>query len=456
MITSNSIKNIVFFARSYQADLFPLLKSSNYNSIIVTLTKHEKKLIESKGEKVYACFEEKFPSIITQDFSIPDNYLETSFFSDRFLGRKSFEERRDFLSKEIIFWTTILDATNPVAILNELVAIEISEVLHIEVKKRSIKYLAWMTNPMNNYFYWLCNPIHLSLADSIFSAKISDKSIELAKNYIQKVKNGNHKPFYIEPFLNKKKLENLFRSFLGFAKAVVNELNNSLITKGNKFSYEDYVGTSLIFLNKDFNALFRNVYSNIETVSKYDIVFFPLHYEPESSLLYLAEFYSNQATVIENLSKCLKVNQILVVKEHPAQAGMLTTRAYRNLTKRISNLYYLPSSVSSFDIINKSSLIVTISSHLGWEALILGKPVVLMGKMFYDKHPNVNLFQGFEALRHSIRTDNFKIPDDEQTIKYMSHIIEYSHFGTPFLSDNLYKKDNLDLIIKAIEHEVFK
>ena len=86
--------NIIFFSRSYQNKLFPLLKSDKYNSVHVTLTKEEKYFLESIGLEVKYCFEEF--SNKSEDIEV-SNYLLSSFVSDRFLNIYDTAFRIDFL-----------------------------------------------------------------------------------------------------------------------------------------------------------------------------------------------------------------------------------------------------------------------------------------------------------------------------------------------------------------------
>ena len=177
---------IVFFARDYQAKLFPKLLSEKFTNIYVTLTISEKKLIQKNGGVVAACFEEEFDSLDVH--KTPDSYLKTSFVSDRFFGSYSLDERRIILSKEISFWERIFEQHKPVAVLNEVVAIEIAEVMYIEAMKRNIRYFGWMVSPFEvRQFYWLSTPYVTRLDDSIFNKLPDEDSVKFAENYFQKI-----------------------------------------------------------------------------------------------------------------------------------------------------------------------------------------------------------------------------------------------------------------------------
>jgi hypothetical protein len=441
--------NVVFFSRAYQSKFFPLLKSTNYNSIHVTLIKSEKKYLKQNGCEVEYCFEEYNK---LAPLPIPAHYLETSFFADRFLNHLNIEKRNLFLRKEIAFWAEIYDKYNPIAVFNELVAIEISEVMYIEAKNRNIAYKAWMNHPIKGYFYWLSNPMSLILDEKVFNKKPSDDSIKQAKLYLEKIRIKNERPYYLIPFLNKKKLRSLLSSIKSYLKTNISELLNS---KDDNLKYEIHSQYYKEALMRNFNVYFHK-YDDIKDLKDKEIILYPLHFEPEASLLYLSEFYSNQIALIENISKCLGHNQVLIVKEHPAQAGMLVTRNYRELRKNISNIYYLPHTIISYDIIKISKLIVTLTSHLGWEALILDKPVFLLGKMFYYSYPKINKFEGFDDLRQKIKNNDFLYPDEKTLVKFIAQLLDYSYKGMPFPGDKLYSRENINNITFALEEEIKK
>lgn len=436
---------IVFFSRSYQAKLFPLLKSEKYDSVHVTLTEQEKIYIESLGIKNVYCFElfDKYSD------DLPNNYLMTSLKSDRYLGKYDINTRIMFLRKEKAFWESIFNEINPIAVVNEQVAIEISEVMYLEARKKRIKYLAWMTNPMNGYFYWIHDPLNLSLSDSTITIQPSEVSYIMAKEYIKSIIEKNEIPYYLIPFQKNNRLSDIISSSKGIIKALINvfKFNKNII------KYEQTKEASFNYFERSLKAYFIS-FSSLKDIKKFEIVLFPLHYEPESSLLYLSEFVSEQTTLIENIAKCLRLDQVLVIKEHPAQPGMLLTSKFQKLLKKTSNLYYLPHTVSSYDIIKKSTLVVTCTSHLGWEALILGKPVFLLGKMFYDKYPYINRISSFDDMRDKIRNNSYQYPNESATEKFIAQLIEVSYKGFPFESENLYKSENINDLIYAIEKEL--
>lgn len=112
--------------------------------------------------------------------------------------------------------------------------------------------------------------------------------------------------------------------------------------------------------------------------------FFPLHLEPEISLLLLARFCTDQIEVIRQIALSLPVGHILYTKEHPHMVPYRPHWYYREL-KKIPNVRLLPPNLSSFEIIKKARLITTITGSVGWEAILLQKPVITLGTIFYNR-----------------------------------------------------------------------
>lgn len=443
--------NVIFFARDYQADFFPHLESNSYNKVLITLTLNEKRRIEKLGCQVADCFEEVFEKLPVASFS--DNYLHTSFSSDRYLRKASIGSRRTILGKEISFWNQIFEKHHPLLIVNETVAIEISEVLYILARQKNIRYLSWMNLSIQNHFYWQSSPLHNSLDKSIFQSTPDSVAIGKATEYVKKVMDGDGRPFYAKNlrgryslYLIAKNLYWLFRCLLTEHK-YRDKAKNLVIFGDNADFYSER-------LKSVINSLFYK-YDNPAQLDKFEVVFYPLHYEPEAALFYMAEFFDNQLANIENFAKCLRHNEVLVVKEHPQQPGVLLQSKFRSLKKRVPNLVFLPAEYSTYHLLKGSKLIITLGSTAGIEALILGKPVVVLGKVFYDQYEGVNALSNFDELKNFIRSEsNWRFPDNKSLLHFLAQIIYYSNHGNPFPHDLLYSRENIISITKAIEEEL--
>ena len=154
--------------------------------------------------------------------------------------------------------------------------------------------------------------------------------------------------------------------------------------------------------------------------------FFPLHFEPEVSLLLLAPYVTDQITLIRNIARSLPVQYKLVVKEHPEMAQYRSRRFYREL-KKIPNLKLLPPSMPSFDITRNAKLVTTISGTTGWEAVMLGKPVISFGHWFYNELSAVTYCDAIERLPSLIQDKLTRFtPNNDEVQTYLAALFEDS------------------------------
>lgn len=437
---------ILFFARGYQADFFPTLGCDRYESVFATLTADERRAVERQGASVAGCFEAEYESLATAP--IPANYLITSFMSDRFLGRFDDAKRREILGKEIAFWSHLLDTHKPAAVINELVAIEISEVLLIECRRRNIPYLAGMNCVVEDLFYWLPNPMTIS-GRYLDCPEPGERALAAAEAYLQEVFDKEYKPFYVKNLAARRALRPLA---VALVKSIIWRFRKFRSTNGGAFLYEMYDEEYSKRVDVFFKSLFYR-YDRLEDICPdREIIFFPLHQEPEATLNYMSEFYANQVATIENILKCLGPNQVLVVKEHPVDKGSLLRRKFQEIRKRYSSLYYLPAELHGRQVLAVAERVVTLTSTVGWEAAVTGKKVYVLGEIFYDSLGGIERIENFNALKAALKgpaSAGGRL-SVEQTRRFVAEMSEMSYAGNPFPHDDLYSRSNKDNVIRAI------
>jgi hypothetical protein len=335
-----------------------------------------------------------------------------------------------------------------------VIAIEISEVMYIEAMKRDIRYFGWNVSPFEmRCFYWVDIPYVSRLDDKVFKVIPNEDSIVFAGNYYKKFnKEENIKPFYATNLASR---YNIILLIKWLVLLFINSIGSSLNSKVIKY-FKPYYFKKTVHITRIVgyvNSIFRS-YDRLN--KNHNIVFYPLHFEPEASILYMSEFNEDQSALIRNLAKCLTNNQLLVIKEHPQQPGMLLSKKYRQLKKQMSNIAYLPAEYSTKSLIQLSELIITQTSTAGWEALLLGKPVIVMGKVFYDKYPLINRFSDFEHLKHLIHSKQYHYPQTDATLKFIAQVWNYCQEGNPYLNSELYTKENINRIVHSIEQKLLE
>lgn len=157
-----------------------------------------------------------------------------------------------------------------------------------------------------------------------------------------------------------------------------------------------------------------------------DYAFFPLHYEPEVALLLQAPYHTDQVNVIKQIARSLPVQYKLVVKEHPAMVEYRPRSFYREM-KKMPNVVLAPPTMSSFSIIPNAKMIFAITGTVGWEGLMLQKPVITFGHIFYNSLPMVTRCTDMEDLP-SLILEKLKNPkhDEEALTAFLAALLRDS------------------------------
>jgi hypothetical protein len=189
-------------------------------------------------------------------------------------------------------------------------------------------------------------------------------------------------------------------------------------------------------------------------------VFYPLHYEPEMSTMVLAPFYVNQTALIENMAKSLPVGYKLYVKEHPLMIGARPVSYYRSLSK-IPDVRLIDPSASPYELIKNARLVIVITGTVGWEALLLEKPVITLGRVFYNRLEAVGKARSANSLPELINEmlREYK-HNEEQLITYVAAILEGSfsmRFAELTYEEDLQKvlaSPDMDILVDALAEEM--
>lgn len=107
-------------------------------------------------------------------------------------------------------------------------------------------------------------------------------------------------------------------------------------------------------------------------------LYFPLHYEPEASLLVSAPHMTDQLALIEKLHGSLPDDMLIAVKEHRPMLGRRKGEFYDRLNA-LPKLRLISPFADSFSLIKAAALTATITGSAGMESVLLGKPTLFFG-----------------------------------------------------------------------------
>lgn len=164
-------------------------------------------------------------------------------------------------------------------------------------------------------------------------------------------------------------------------------------------------------------------------VSGEKFLLYPLHFHPESSTSVLAGTYLDEYEVIRNIAFNLPEGCRLYVKDHISAWAYPSLDFYQRL-KRLPNVRLMGPNEATKQLIKASEGVITLTSTVGYEALLLKTPVLLFGQVFYSFHRGVKRVVDPTKLYHLI-TDILEQPvnwDDQYNHDF---VCAYFHATLP-------------------------
>jgi hypothetical protein len=131
-------------------------------------------------------------------------------------------------------------------------------------------------------------------------------------------------------------------------------------------------------------------YVSAESLKKIRYVFFPLHTEPEISLLVYGRPFVNQIELVRMLALSLPADVFLVVKEHPWMVGKRKLSAYQKLLN-IPKVLLVDPKIQARHLIADADAVSVITGSIALEALLMRKPVLTFGDCPFSVFPETML-----------------------------------------------------------------
>lgn len=137
---------------------------------------------------------------------------------------------------------------------------------------------------------------------------------------------------------------------------------------------------------------------------------YPLHFHPESSTSILAGTYLDEYEVIRNIAFSLPEGMRLYVKDHLSAWAFPSLDFYHRI-RQLPNVRLLAPDEPTKQLIKLSAGVITLTSTVGYEALLLKKRVFLYGRVFYEFHRGVTRI-GNPAALHDLLIDTLGLEVD--------------------------------------------
>ncbi|MDC1425222.1 hypothetical protein N8135_03470 [Oceanospirillaceae bacterium] len=155
-----------------------------------------------------------------------------------------------------------------------------------------------------------------------------------------------------------------------------------------------YYISKAIRKKKKLKSYYQSI-ANKDYDFKKPYVFCALHYQPEKTTCPLGGDFEDQVYMISLLSEALPEGWLLYVKDHLSQFVSSKTRygenfrsiAFYESIEKFSNVRLLPLETNTFDLIDNSKAVATVTGTSAWEAVVRGVPALVFGYCWF-KHCN--------------------------------------------------------------------
>jgi len=473
-------KKILCLSRSYLSHLLPAIEKKHPDAKYFHIVQNnkEKEIVEKLGGTVVLNIENVIKKNLNKttpsweepkDFRLITSFFWSPIYSDRYLPHFKDREKIAFLlHKEI---KNIFEIHKFDFFLSEPVAIFLSHLIFYFCKKTDARPLLWCNTYFNGYFYF-SNMITIS---NPFRKKLMTKEerkelTHVVNSCVNGVLSDTSGPAYHHAFTkDKKRYFSYFKQRNGMASLVV---NRGIIRTGIQMLrffralsiyylfpiFADFIsgGTykEQLFYSRCLLTSSKS-YDDIPDQFSTKNILYPLQFEPEASLLYFAPHIVDQYSLIKTILKSLPHDKILWIKEHPNQFGALGLPKWKKLKKNHPNLKFIYGLKSGRALIKKVGLVITISSSMGLDALLLNRRVLVLGDIFYQNFSGtLKILSIADLTAHLNNEENYKPRnEDNSNIQELINFGEKSYIGDPQPSGMLFTEENIERLARAIHQE---
>ena len=143
-----------------------------------------------------------------------------------------------------------------------------------------------------------------------------------------------------------------------------------------------FLGDNLHFVYDEWRDLRRELRApriRLKDLEGQRFVFYPLHEEPESALTIGSPEYLNQFAAIMSIARDLPAGVLCVVKDTIHALGRRPRNFYAQLHE-FKNVRLMHIAERGLEVVRKADAVVTITGTAGFEAAVLGVPVISLGR----------------------------------------------------------------------------
>lgn len=389
--------------------------------------------------------------------------LRRLLWSEMFEKKLSEEKMIFHLIAHFEFWENFLIENNIEGMVSERPSILSTSILWVLCKKYNIQFLDFINIGIDGRIVftssWYGDIDHFREEYNRTIVKKDTHEYEKAIKYLDKMTTKPEKPEYILKNLTTGKIIKGNKLYISLPKignifTLPKRLKNSITRR------QYYIGATIyqslaLFIVTYFKSLVHrliNIFEKDIDLSKKSYFIFPLHALHEwSDYPWMGLRYSNTIALIQEIASCLPLEYQLYVKEHTTNFPEKSFSFYRYI-KKIPQVRLIDRHEDTYKLITNSEGIITLGGTMGWEAFLMGKPVVILGKAWYRHCPGIFMSPNNENLVELLqKIKNLPIATEEEKIKAIIALNKLSFKAERYPVKNLITPENIEKYMEPFE-----
>lgn len=177
----------------------------------------------------------------------------------------------------------------------------------------------------------------------------------------------------------------------------------------------------------------------------------PLHEPREwSNYTWMGVRYADFESLIREIASCLPPGYELYVKEHSSGFGLRPFKFYKRVRK-IGRVRLIDPYADGFQLMKRSAGVITLGSTMGWEAWLLGRPVILLGEPWYWRVPGIVRARDAQEIAGAlVSAQNFAATDKATKLAAISGLYDLSFEAVKHPHPNALEEVNVGRWVAAI------
>jgi len=173
------------------------------------------------------------------------------------------------------------------------------------------------------------------------------------------------------------------------ARLFAGALKTALWDVGNNYSRYTVPRMIQLYLRRRVNMVMFKLARPFQSPASRPFCFYPLHTQPESSIDVAGSFFSNQVALITFIARSLPATHDLYVKIHQTDVDGKTLAFYRTVGQ-IPGVRIIGYQEDSRPLIERASICFVLTGTVGYEAGLIGRPVITFAKNYYNALPTIH------------------------------------------------------------------